>query len=124
MNFCGAEKVEAEEMPVDKTMSTHYTLNINICGVKNMPSISMFYGIIIYMYFKDNKQHKLPHIHAVYGEYEAVFEINGAGILDGEFPVKEKKFVETWILLRQKDLLANWKLAVSGEVPYKVEPLR
>jgi len=29
-----------------------------------MPAISMFYGIIVYMYYYDNKQHKLPHIHA------------------------------------------------------------
>ncbi len=25
-----------------------------------MPSISMFYGIVIYMYFKDNRQHNKP----------------------------------------------------------------
>lgn len=31
-----------------------------------MPTISMFYGIIIYMFFYDNKKHKLPHIHASY----------------------------------------------------------
>jgi len=30
-----------------------------------MPSISMFYGIIVYMYFIDNKQHHVPHIHAL-----------------------------------------------------------
>ena len=28
-----------------------------------MPAISMFYGIIVYMYFMDDKQHKVPHIH-------------------------------------------------------------
>jgi hypothetical protein len=38
-----------------------------------MPVISMFYGIIIFMYFFDNKQHKLPHIHVKYQEQEAVF---------------------------------------------------
>jgi len=31
-----------------------------------MPSISMFYGIVIYMYFKNNRQHNKPHIHARY----------------------------------------------------------
>jgi len=29
-----------------------------------MPTISMFYGIIIRMFYRDNKQHNLPHIHA------------------------------------------------------------
>ena len=89
-----------------------------------MPSISMFYGIIVYMLFKDNKQHNSPHIHVKYGEYKAVFDIKNCKILDGKFPPKEKKFIETWILLRQKELLANWELAVAGEMPYKIEPLR
>jgi len=35
-----------------------------------MPSISAFYGIIIYMYFMDNRQHKAPHIHVKYQEME------------------------------------------------------
>jgi hypothetical protein len=32
----------------------------------------MFYGIVIYMYFKDNRQHNKPHIHARYQGNEAV----------------------------------------------------
>lgn len=31
-----------------------------------MPTISMFYGIIICLYFHDDERHKLPHIHAKY----------------------------------------------------------
>ncbi len=31
-----------------------------------MPVISMFYGIIISLYFFDNKEHKAPHIHVKY----------------------------------------------------------
>jgi hypothetical protein len=31
-----------------------------------MPTISMFYGIIVRMYALDNKQHHLPHIHVEY----------------------------------------------------------
>lgn len=47
-----------------------------ICLGRNaMPAISMFYGIIVYMYFLDNKQHKLPHIHAKYQGYEVVVAI-------------------------------------------------
>lgn len=44
-----------------------------------MPTLSMFYGVVIRMYFYDNKQHHVPHIHAEYAEQRAVF-----GILDGE----------------------------------------
>jgi hypothetical protein len=31
-----------------------------------MPVISMFYGIMILMFYFDNKKHNLPHIHAQY----------------------------------------------------------
>lgn len=37
-----------------------------------MPAISMFYGIIVYIYFLDNKKHHVPHIHVQYGENEVV----------------------------------------------------
>ena len=37
-----------------------------------MPILSMFYGIIIRMYYADNKQHHVPHIHAEYGDDKAV----------------------------------------------------
>ena len=89
-----------------------------------MPSISMFYGIIIYIYFEDNQQHKKPHIHAKYGEYKAVFSIKDAEIIEGKFPPKETRYVQTWISLREKELMANWDLAVNNESTYKVDPLR
>lgn len=50
-----------------------------------MPTISLFYGIIIRMYWKDNAKHKMPHMHAYYGDYEAIFTLDG-DILSGEFP--------------------------------------
>ncbi|MFN7879487.1 MAG: DUF4160 domain-containing protein, partial [Sphingobacteriia bacterium] len=40
-----------------------------------MPSISMLYGIVIYMYFFDDERHKAPHIHAKFQSDEAVFSI-------------------------------------------------
>ena len=36
-----------------------------------MPTISMFYGILVLMYFRDNKRHNLPHIHVRYQGEEA-----------------------------------------------------
>jgi len=52
-----------------------------------MPAISMFYGIIIYMYYFDNKQHKLPHIHAKYQSDEAIVSIPEGNLLEGNIPV-------------------------------------
>ena len=43
-----------------------------------MPTISMFYGIIISLYFFDNERHNLPHIHAKYQGQDASFSILNA----------------------------------------------
>ena len=37
-----------------------------------MAVISMFYGIIISMYYFDKRQHHLPHIHVRYQEQEEI----------------------------------------------------
>jgi desulfoferrodoxin (superoxide reductase-like protein) len=89
-----------------------------------MPNISMFYGIIIYMYFKDNKQHHVPHIHAKYQEYEVVVSIPEGEILAGQIPQSKMKLLQAWIELHKDELVADWELAVSGQQPYKIEPLR
>lgn len=89
-----------------------------------MPSISMFYGIVIYMYFKDNRQHKKPHIHARYQGDEAVFTIPDGDLLEGNIPNSKIRLVQAWIELHKDELVANWELTVSGEQPYKIDPLR
>jgi len=89
-----------------------------------MPAISMFYGIIIYMYFKDNRQHKKPHIHVKYQEDEVVVSIPDGGVLEGNIPNPKMKLLQAWIELHKDELVADWELAVSGQLPYKIEPLR
>ncbi|MDB5779415.1 MAG: hypothetical protein JWP93_1780 [Polaromonas sp.] len=89
-----------------------------------MPLISSFYGVLIYMYFMDNRQHHMPHIHAMYQGHEAVFAIDSADLLDGKFPVKQTRLVQAWIELRREELIADWSLAIKGEPVERVEPLR
>ena len=88
-----------------------------------MPIISMFYGIIIRMYLLDNKQHSSPHIHAKYSELEASIAIEDGEILAGELPRKQLRLVQAWIELHRDELFANWEIAISGENPYKIQPL-
>jgi hypothetical protein len=76
------------------------------------------------MYFYDNKKHNCPHIHAEYGEYEATIAIEDGSILDGSLPLAKIKLVQAWIEIHREDLLADWKLAVSGEPVFKIDPLR
>ncbi|MDX8377484.1 MAG: DUF4160 domain-containing protein [Mariprofundales bacterium] len=89
-----------------------------------MPTISMFYGIIIYMFSFDNKKHHTPHIHANYAEYDVVIGIEDGEILEGYFPKKKMKLVQAWIEIHHEELLADWKLAINGQPPYKIDPLK
>jgi hypothetical protein len=84
----------------------------------------MFLGIIVYIYKESNSKHHLPHIHAIYGEYEASFDIKSGKLLEGKFPRKQTQFIKAWILLRQDELYANWKLMLKGEQPFRIEPLK
>lgn len=89
-----------------------------------MPTISMFYGILILMYFYDNKKHSRPHIHAEYGEHEASIAIDDGAVLSGSLPRSKLKLVDAWIEIHREDLLADWKLAVAGEPVFRIDPLR
>ena len=89
-----------------------------------MPTISVFYGIRIMMYFYDTGKHNTPHIHAEYQDDEAVFPILNAEIISGQLPRKQKRLVQAWVELYQESLMIDWKLAVSGQEPFRIEPLK
>jgi hypothetical protein len=89
-----------------------------------MPVVSMFYGIIVSMYFADNQQHKRPHIHVRYQDDEAVIGIPDGDVLEGGMPRPKMRMVEAWIEIHRDELMADWELAVQGQNPYKIEPLR
>ena len=88
-----------------------------------MPVISMLYGIIVYMFFYDNKKHNLPHIHAEYGEESAVFSIEDGSLMEGSFPKNKSKLIHAWLEIHKEDLMADWRLAVNGQNPFPIKPL-
>ena len=89
-----------------------------------MPTISMFYGIVICLYFFDDERHRYPHIHAKYQGQEASFSILDAALLSGEITVAKMRLVQAWIEIHREDLLADWDLAVNGHAPFAIDPLR
>jgi hypothetical protein len=46
-----------------------------------MAVISMFYGLIISLFYGDNRQHHSPHIHVKYQNDEAVFSIPDGALI-------------------------------------------
>jgi desulfoferrodoxin (superoxide reductase-like protein) len=88
-----------------------------------MPTISMFYGILIRMFFYDTDKHHVPHIHAEYQGQVAVYSIHDGSVLAGELPPQKHKLVVAWIEIHQDDLLADWELAVNGKKPFPIRGL-
>ncbi len=88
-----------------------------------MPVISMFFGILVRMYFFDNRQHSVAHIHVEYQGATAVFDIANAERLAGELPRSKERLVVAWIELHRDELLADWNLAIQGEELFRIAPL-
>ena len=49
--------------------------------------------------------------------------IDEGEILAGQLPRKQLRLVQAWIELHRDELMADWELAISGERPYKINPL-
>jgi len=89
-----------------------------------MAVISMFYGVIVSMYFLDNRRHKVPHIHVKYQEHEGVFALPDGALLEGSLPPSKVKLVEAWIEIHHDDLMADWELAATGQGVFPIDPLK
>ncbi|HBF33338.1 TPA: hypothetical protein DDW35_02115 [Candidatus Sumerlaeota bacterium] len=88
-----------------------------------MPTICMFYGIIIRLYYAPG-EHNPPHFHVYYNEFTAVVDMQTGEIREGSLPIRQRKLVEAWTELHQEELMADWKLVMSGEEPFKIQPLQ
>ncbi|MFZ1321956.1 MAG: DUF4160 domain-containing protein [Ignavibacteria bacterium] len=89
-----------------------------------MAIISMFYGIIISIYYLDNKQHNIPHIHVRYQDEEVVLSIPDGNLLEGSLKSNKMKLVQAWIEIHRDELMANWELAINGQQVFKIDPLK
>jgi hypothetical protein len=63
-----------------------------------MPTISIFYGIVIQMFWNE---HSPPHFHALYGEHEALIDIKKLEVLRGSLPRRALNLVLDWAELHQ-----------------------
>ena len=79
-----------------------------------MPIIARFYGILIKMYFKE---HGIPHFHALYAEYNGVFEIESLEMIEGDLPNRAQRMVKEWAGLYKNDLLEMWKTQEFKKLP-------
>lgn len=73
-----------------------------------MPTIDNFNGIKINIY---NGEHRPPHIHAVYNEYEVLMTIENGIIYAGNMPSRQLKLISDWLSLN-----SQWALNVFFEL--------
>ncbi len=85
-----------------------------------MPTISMFYGIKILMYYDE---HNPPHFHAKYNEFKVLIGIKDLSVIDGYLPPKALGLVVEWALQHRDELMVNWDAAFKGEILNSIEPL-
>ena len=85
-----------------------------------MPRISSFFGIVIYMYFKD---HNPPHFHDMYGEFTAEIAIKDFALIEGNLPPRAMALVIEWAAQHQDELLENWTSLTNGNSWKAIEPL-
>jgi hypothetical protein len=58
-----------------------------------MPKICQFFGIVIYMYFRD---HAPPHFHAKYGGQEGMIGLDPVTLIQGNLPPRVLGLVIEW----------------------------
>jgi len=84
-----------------------------------MPIISRFFGIIIFMFWRE---HQPPHFHAKYGDEEVIVEIQ-TGKVTGNISQRVLNMVHEWRELHEDELMADWKLAEENKPLKRIKPL-
>jgi len=80
-----------------------------------MPEVSRFFGVVIKIFFRG--EHNPPHIHAVYGEYNGLFEIATMEMIEGDLSNRVQKLVKEWGELYKEDLLRMWNTKQLKKLP-------
>lgn len=86
-----------------------------------MPRISEFFGIEIYIYWRD---HNPPHFHAYYGGEEVTIAIRDLSVLAGGLPPRATGLIMEWAAMHRSRLESMWDKATNLEPMGRIDPLR
>ena len=85
-----------------------------------MPELSRFFGIVIGLFYRE---HGRPHFHAVYGEFEAVIDVETGDVIAGDLPKRALSLVSEWRTSHVAELREDWELAREHKQLKKISPL-
>lgn len=87
---------------------------------QTVPTLSVFFGIVIRMYYDD---HPPPHFHAIYGEFEAHIGLDPLEVIKGKLPRRALELVLDWAELHSKELRENWERGQDHTRMFPIRPL-
>ena len=85
-----------------------------------MPTISIFFGVAIRMYFRE---HGPPHFHAIYGGEDATIEIDTLRVMEGRLNRRALNLALEWARIHRAELMENWNLAREHHSLKAISPL-
>ena len=88
-----------------------------------MPELSRFFGIVVRMFTEVGGQHHVAHFHAYWQDEVAVISIEPVDVIAGSLPTRQRRLVEAWAELHQRELLDDWNRLQQGRPPVPIEPL-
>jgi len=84
-----------------------------------MPVLSRFYGLVIYMNYRD---HDPAHFHIRYQGYEACIALE-SGTVTGRMPRRALRLTEEWMDIHREELQVNWERAIKRQPLIPITPL-
>ena len=85
-----------------------------------MPSISVFFGIIIRMFYND---HEPPHFHAEHQGLQGEFDFDGYILVGAIESRTALRLIRESALLHRIELEQNWRLMKTGQALRHIAPL-
>ena len=67
--------------------------------------------------------HAPPHFHAIYAEDEALIDIRTLALIRGALPRRAIALILEWAALHREELLEDWNLCATKQMPRKITPL-
>ena len=61
--------------------------------------------------------HPPPHFHAVYGEYNGLFNIETLEMMEGDLPQRAKDMITDWAKQYQRELMDIWEKQDFRKLP-------
>jgi hypothetical protein len=86
-----------------------------------VPTISIFYGIVVQMFAGD---HAPPHFHALYAEHEVVIDLRDLSVLHGSLPRRATALLLEWASEHHDELKEDWQRCERMQAPKRIAPLK